>query len=46
MASKQLLTHLSQSFFVDTPTFVTKIDLFFTSADTSIPFKFNIRKNL
>lgn len=43
--SNKLLTHLSQSFFIDEPTFVTKVDLFFSSKDTSIPFKFNLRRN-
>ena len=43
--STKLLTHLSQSFFIDKPTFVTKVDLFFSSKDDSIPFKFNIRRN-
>ena len=43
--SNKLLTHLSQSFFIDEPTFVTKVDLFFSSKDDSIPFKFNLRRN-
>ena len=43
--SSKLLTHLSQSFSIDKPCFVTKVDLFFSSKDSSIPFKFNIRKN-
>ena len=44
MATKQI-THLSQSFFIDKPCFVTSVDLFFSSRDDSIPFKFNIRRN-
>ena len=43
--SNKLLTHLSQSFFIEEPTFVTKVDLFFSSKDDSIPFKFNLRRN-
>lgn len=44
--SAKLLTHLSQSFFIDKPCFVTKVDLFFSSKepDGGIPFKFNIRR--
>ena len=43
--SNKLLTHLSQSFFIEEPTFVTKVDLFFSSKDDTIPFKFNLRRN-
>lgn len=43
--SSKLLTHLSQSFSIDKPCFVTKVDLYFSSKDSSIPFKFNLRKN-
>ena len=45
MTVAKLITHLSQSFFIDQPTFITKLDLFFSSKDTSIPVKLNIRKN-
>ena len=44
-STNKSLTHLSQSFFIDEPTFVTKVDLFFQSKDSTIPFKFNIRRN-
>ena len=45
MSTNKSLTHLSQSFFIDQPTFVTKVDLFFQSKDSKVPFKFNIRRN-
>ena len=43
--STKTFTHLSQSFFIDKPCFVTAVDLFFSSKDDKIPFKFNIRRN-
>jgi len=43
--SAKLLTHLSQSFFIDKPCFATKVDLFFSSKDENIPFKLNLRRN-
>jgi len=44
--SAKLLTHLAQSFFIDKPCFVTKVELFFSSKepDGGIPFKFNLRR--
>ena len=43
--STKKLTHLSQSFFIDKPCFASKVDLFFSSKDDKLPFKFNIRRN-
>lgn len=38
------LDPLAQSFFVDTPLMLTKVDLFFYAKDDSIPMKLEIRK--
>lgn len=43
--SKQNLDPLGQSFFVDSPIFVTKVDLFFAEKDDTLPIVVKIRKN-
>jgi len=41
-----LIDPLAQSFFIDRPTTITKLDLFFSSRDTVLPFIVHIRKNV
>jgi len=41
-----LLDPLAQTFFIDTPSIVTKVDLYFSAKDTSIPAHIAIRKNV
>ena len=41
-----LIDPLAQSFFIDRPTTITKVDLFFSSRDTVLPFIVHIRKNV
>lgn len=41
-----LLDPLAQTFFIDTPCIVTKVDLYFSAKDTAIPAHIAIRKNV
>ncbi len=41
-----LIDPLAQSFFINTPTIITKVDLFFSAKDASLPFITHIRKNV
>ena len=43
--SLKRLDPLAQSFFVETPVFITKVDLFFAEKDDSLPVFMQIRKN-
>lgn len=41
----KLIDPLAQSFFIDRPTTITKVDLFFSAKDETLPAFTNIRKN-
>lgn len=41
-----LLDPLAQTFFIDTPCIVTKVDLYFSAKDTNLPAHIAIRKNV
>jgi len=41
-----LLDPLAQTFFIDTPCIATKVDLYFSSKDTTLPAHIAIRKNV
>lgn len=41
-----LIDPLAQSFFIDRPTTITKVDLFFSAKDDVLPFILHIRKNV
>ena len=41
-----LLDPLAQTFFIDTPSIVTKVDLYFSAKDSNIPAHIAIRKNV